>query len=62
MQWRRRASGDIKSEYFDLGPLKGNIGNQNYEVPASADLSQYASVAVWCRAFGVLFSAAPLQR
>ncbi|NNE85327.1 MAG: DM13 domain-containing protein [Alphaproteobacteria bacterium] len=54
-------SGDVKdSEYVDLGPLKGNIGNQNYTVPAGTDLSQFASAVVWCRAFGVLFAAAPL--
>lgn len=55
-------SGDIKDDYFDLGALKGNVGNQNYEVPADVDISQYASVAVWCRAFSVLFSAAPLRQ
>ena len=54
-------SGDVKaSEFVDLGPLKGNIGNQNYAVPAGTDVSQFASAVVWCRAFGVLFAAAPL--
>lgn len=56
------SSSDIKDNYLDLGALKGNVGNQNYEIPADVDISQYASVAVWCRAFGVLFSAAPLQQ
>ncbi len=56
------SSGDVKPDYFDLGALKGNVGNQNYEVPPDVDISEYASVAVWCRAFGVLFSAAPLQQ
>ena len=56
------SSADVKVEYFDLGELKGNVGNQNYEIPAEVDIAQYGSVAVWCRAFGVLFSAAPLQQ
>ena len=48
------------SEFVDLAPLKGNIGNQNYAVPAGTDVSQFASAVVWCRAFGVLFASAPL--
>ena len=54
-------SGDVKpDEFVDLGPLKGNIGNQNYTVPAGTDVAQFASAVVWCRAFGVLFATAPL--
>lgn len=46
--------------YYDLGQLKGNVGDQNYELPAGLDLSQYQSVLIWCRAFKVPFAAAPL--
>jgi hypothetical protein len=46
--------------YFDLGPLKGNIGDQNYEIPADLDLSLYNSVVIWCVPFRVSFNAAPL--
>ncbi|MFN8039078.1 MAG: DM13 domain-containing protein [Acidimicrobiales bacterium] len=45
---------------LDLGPLKGNVGNQNYVVPAGTDLSRYRSVVIWCRRFAVPFGAAPL--
>lgn len=45
---------------LDLGPLKGNVGNQNYAVPAGTDLSKYRSVVIWCRRFAVPFGAAPL--
>ena len=31
-----------------LGALKGNVGNQNYEVPEDVDLSQYRSVVIYC--------------
>ena len=46
--------------FHDLGPLKGNVGAQNYELPADLDLSLYQSVVIWCRAFKVPFAAAPL--
>lgn len=44
----------------DLGELKGNLGDQNYPIPDSLDLSLYKSVVIWCRAFRVPFNAAPL--
>lgn len=46
--------------YYSLGRLKGNIGDQNYEIPADVDLSQYKSIVIWCQAFAVPFAAAPL--
>ncbi len=46
--------------YFDLGPLKGNIGDQNYDLPAELDLSDFKSVVIWCQPFRVPFNAAPL--
>jgi hypothetical protein len=45
----------------DLGALKGNIGNQQYELPLDADLDRLTKVIVWCRAFSVGFGAAPLR-
>jgi hypothetical protein len=54
------ASGSDIPGYYSLGRLKGNIGDQNYELPADLDLSQYKSVVIWCQAFAVPFSAAPL--
>jgi Electron transfer DM13 len=46
---------------LELGRLKGNVGNQNYEIPADVDLSLYQSVVIYCRAFNVVFSTAPLE-
>lgn len=46
--------------FIDLGPLKGNRGDQNYEVPAGTDLSAYQSAVIWCRRFTVGFGVAPL--
>ena len=47
-------------DYVDLGALKGNKGNQNYEIPATADLTDLTSVAIWCDRFSVSFGAAEL--
>ena len=46
--------------FIDLGSLKGNKGDQNYELPAHADLNRYKSVSIWCARFGVNFGAATL--
>ena len=48
-------------EFEDLGPLKGNIGNQNYRIPDSVDLKQLSSVSIWCDRFSVSFGAAELK-
>jgi len=44
--------------YIDLGQLKGNIGSQNYDIPADVDLSQYSGVMIYCMPFHVVFSTA----
>ncbi len=49
-----------KSGFIDLGSMKGNIGDQNYDVPADVDLGKYQSVSIWCARFGVNFGAASL--
>jgi hypothetical protein len=49
-----------KAGFAHLGPLKGNIGDQNYELPADLDLTKYQAVTIWCRRFGVNFATAPL--
>jgi hypothetical protein len=47
--------------FIDLGSIKGNIGDQNYDLPADVDLSKYRAVTIWCRRFGVNFATAPLM-
>ncbi len=42
----------------NLGSLKGNLGSQNYEIPADINLAEYDEVWVWCRAFRVGFGVA----
>ena len=50
-----------KSGYLELGRLKGITGDQNYDVPADADLAKYQAVTIWCNRFSVNFATAPLR-
>jgi electron transfer DM13 len=50
-----------KAGFLELGSLKGNIGDQNYELPADLDLAKYRAVTIWCKRFGVNFGTAPLS-
>ena len=52
---------DIKGGYLDLGALKGNIGSQNYPIPAGTDVSSYKSVVIYCMPFHVVFATATLE-
>ncbi len=49
------------ADFVDLGALKGNVGNQNYEIPKDVDLQKYSTAVVWCRRFEVGFAAATLS-
>jgi hypothetical protein len=53
-------SGAFDDDFVDLGVLKGNIGDQNYEIPPAVDLSVYDTVVVWCVRFSTPFTAADL--
>lgn len=48
-------------DYIELEGLKGNIGDQNYQIPDDVDLSQYSSVVIYCKPFHVVFSFASLS-
>jgi hypothetical protein len=54
------STGKDASDIVNLGRLKGNIGNQNYEIPIGTDLSKYNTVLIWCKAFSTLFGSAQL--
>lgn len=49
------------NNYVSLGELKGNIGDQNYEIPEGTDFSQQNTVLIWCERFSVLFGSAKLK-
>jgi Electron transfer DM13 len=55
------STGKDVSDIVSLGKLKGNIGNQNYEIPAGTDLVKYKTVLIWCKAFSTLFGSAKLS-
>ena len=48
------------ADIVNLGRLKGNIGNQNYLIPAGTDITKYNTAIIWCRAFSVIFGSAQL--
>ena len=49
------------SDFIDLGRLKANIGNQNYQIPLDTDFNKYKYVLIWCQPFSVLFGSAQLS-
>ena len=56
-----QTSGDDVDGSTQLARLKGNIGNQQYELPPDLDLADGATVVIWCRSFTVSFGAAQLS-
>jgi hypothetical protein len=49
-----------KADFVELAKLRGNKGNQNYDLPKDVDLSKYRVVSIWCNRFSVNFAAARL--
>jgi len=49
------------SDFVSLGRLKGNVGNQNYELSEDVDLEKYDNVLIWCKRFSTLFGSADLD-
>ncbi len=47
--------------YVDLGGLKGNVGNQNYEIGANIAIDDVKSIVIYCKPFHVVFSTATLS-
>jgi len=44
-----------------LGALKGNQGDQNYDLPATPDLTKYSAVVIYCERFHAIFGLAKLE-
>jgi hypothetical protein len=50
------------TEQVELGKLKGNEGDQNYEIPNGTDLNKFQTVSIYCERFNANFGAAPLEK
>ncbi|PJF40647.1 MAG: hypothetical protein D6737_00670 [Chloroflexi bacterium] len=55
-----RSRSEFQQGFVELGPLKGNVGNQNYDIPPDVDLSMFNSVVIYCQPFHVIFTTATL--
>ena len=54
--------GEVYAEgYLDLGPLKGNIGSQNYELPPGYQVPEEMTMVIYCVPFNVVFTTAELS-
>ena len=49
------------TNFIDLGKLKANNGNQNYNIPLGTDVTKHNIVLIWCKDFSVLFGSAILM-
>lgn len=53
---------EVKTEgYIELGGLKGNVGNQNYEIPPDYPEEDLGSILIYCKPFHVIFAIAALS-
>ena len=50
------------TEKLELGVLKGNEGDQNYDVSKGTDLQKFRTVSIYCERFNANFGAAPLEK
>ena len=57
------SGGDFKAaKKVDQGRLRAFKGSQIYPTPVGLELSNYKSVVVWCKEFGVLITPASLKK
>ncbi|MBV8843838.1 MAG: DM13 domain-containing protein [Bryobacterales bacterium] len=45
----------------ELGSLKGNQGDQNYDLPGTTDLTKYRTAVIYCERFHAIFGLARLE-
>ena len=54
-------SPDSIDDRVELGSLKGNVGDQQYEIPVDTDLAAHPNVILWCKPFTVRIAVAELN-
>jgi hypothetical protein len=47
---------------IEVGMLKANQGDQNYDLPDSAELTKYDAVVIYCERFHAVFGLAKLEK
>lgn len=58
---RPRSRQDVHEGFVSLGRLKGNVGAQNYPLPAGTNVGRYRAAIIYCQAFHVLFATATFE-
>ena len=53
-------TGIKEADYTTIAALKSTNGAQKYEIPENVDVSNFKSVAIWCRKFNATFGYAVL--
>jgi hypothetical protein len=48
-------------DYVEIAPLRGESGNQQYEMPARVNLQRYSTVVIWCVPFTTRIAQAELR-
>jgi hypothetical protein len=56
---REIVDGDL--DRVEVGRLKGNQGDQNYNLPASVDLEKYNAAVILCERFHAIFGLARME-
>lgn len=52
---------ELGNDYLDLGALRSNSGNQNYDIPREVNINNYNSVVIYDRLSGHIFGVARLR-
>ena len=58
---RTQDASKARLDAIDLGPLKTNQGDQNYDLPAATDLTKYDAVVIYNKRISAILSSAKLE-
>lgn len=56
-----QSDGEATEDFVEIAPLRGESGDQQYELPESVDLDRYDSVVIWCVPFTTRIAQARLE-
>jgi Electron transfer DM13 len=56
-----KSTSDDLGKFVEIAKLKGNKGDQQYEIPSDVDLKRFNSVVIWCVPFSTRIAQAPLK-